>query len=235
MEHGYTRSKNYDKSFLEEDEGGNCTFLALAVQKGLRLYVDRKLDECPELLLEKKGRPLLDYVLRPSRKLFGKKFSESEPGFYTEEKDDAIVNSEMLGPLLSHGSDPNENFKGSVPEGDQATIWGAFLSYIYRRRDIEASLHRTPDERQRTSWYEACKMLIEHGADLETYIRLTEATRSTAWPLPKGSRISSLSVLREVFGAANADRLVSKKVEEPENFQPKQNQPSIFRRILGWK
>jgi hypothetical protein len=234
MEHGYTRSKRYYKSFLEE-EGGNYTFLALAVQKGLRLYVDRKLDECPELLLEKKGRPLLDYVLRPSRKLSGKIFSESEPGFHTEEKKDAIVDFEMLGSLLSHGSDPNENFKGSVPEGDQAAIWGAFLSYIYRRRDIEAKLHFTLDERQRTSWYEACKMLIEHGADLETYIRLTEATRSTAWPLPKGSRISSLSVLREVFGAANADRLVSKKVEEPENFQPKQNQPSIFRRILGWK
>jgi hypothetical protein len=224
MEHGYTRSKKYDKSFLEENEGGNYTFLALAVQKGLRLYVDRKLDECPELLLEKKGRPLMDYVLRPPTKFIVKNSEESELGSYSQyEEHVVIVDSEMLGSLLSHGSDPNEKFKGSVREREnQATVWGAFLTYIYRHRDIEAYPHRTPDERQRTSWYEACKTLIEHGADLETDIRFA-ANLPVAWSVRNALRISSLSVLREVFGAANADRLVSKKVEEPENVQPKQN------------
>ncbi|KAF2707935.1 hypothetical protein K504DRAFT_504141 [Pleomassaria siparia CBS 279.74] len=46
-------------------EGRQCTFLAYTIQTNQKAYVEKKLAMDPSLLKSKRGRPYLDYVLRP--------------------------------------------------------------------------------------------------------------------------------------------------------------------------
>ena len=62
----HMRDSPAPRGYDEYREGGNCKFLALAVQARLVKYVRAKLDAEPSQI-KKAGRPLLDYALRPRR------------------------------------------------------------------------------------------------------------------------------------------------------------------------
>jgi len=48
------------------EEANDNTFLALAIQSRLRIYAKTKLDRKSSLMRAKRGRPYLDYALRPN-------------------------------------------------------------------------------------------------------------------------------------------------------------------------
>ena len=82
------------KRFLSK-EYNTCTFLALAIQAGLRIYVKEKLQSNKMLITEKGGRPLLDYACRP----------RLQEGRWS-------LDPEMVRLLLENGSDPNQQSPG---------------------------------------------------------------------------------------------------------------------------
>lgn len=59
----WTNTKDAPKGDFREYR--QKTFLAAAIQARLPLYVEEKLRQNPSLLRQKRGRPLLDYALRP--------------------------------------------------------------------------------------------------------------------------------------------------------------------------
>ncbi|KAI9932532.1 hypothetical protein AWENTII_005169 [Aspergillus wentii] len=127
---------------------GNCNFLALAVQARLVTYVSTKLQP-DSRRLQKAGRPLLDYALRPRRVT-----AFQMP--YHSQRDEPSVDINMVRLLLEHGADPNQ--KVHVCHG--LTVWALFLlscsSQINRREGLSPSLGG--------AWYVACEMLIQYGA-----------------------------------------------------------------------
>jgi hypothetical protein len=88
----YIKSDQYEEFWHDN-------FLALAIRYGLALYVQTKLDTSKKSIIQKHGRPLLDYACDPgSRSLldFTSRYPKTLP---------AIVLS-----LLEHGADPNETW-----------------------------------------------------------------------------------------------------------------------------
>jgi hypothetical protein len=143
-------------------EGGNCNFLALAVQARLTGYVRAKLQgmaECthrknqPEnarrnpRCLEKKGRPLLDYALRPLRTT-----PIAMP--YHSVRDESSIDVEMIILLLEHDADPNQ----PVFLYEKETVWGLFLISIHQVALTDVSTSR------KQSWFQACQAMIQAGA-----------------------------------------------------------------------
>lgn len=82
-------------------EGGQCNFLALAVQARLVRYVRAKL-QADKRNLQKRGRSLLDYALRPRRLT-----PIAMP--YHSIRDDPSVDIDMVEMLLDYGADPNQS------------------------------------------------------------------------------------------------------------------------------
>ena len=76
----------------------SCTFLALAIRAGLRLYVKEKVELNKALITEKRGRPRLDYTCRPER----------SSTILSQLGQNDIFNPEMVRLLLKHGSEPNQ-------------------------------------------------------------------------------------------------------------------------------
>jgi hypothetical protein len=201
-------------------EHGHCTFLALAIQEGLHLYVERKLDECPELIVEKKGRPLLDYCLRPPRRVFGQLMFLNNQQQY----DYRYVNTKILSSLLSRGADPNSPVLFHLSD----TIWSLFLKscapYNFRLPEkLSAEVKK--------SWYEASILLIDHGADMNLARKLLDRGGSPVW-----------KDFQKLFGPERANRLVAREVQEPhginlqdlEEIPSKLSQASFIRRLFGW-
>ncbi|KAJ2984641.1 hypothetical protein NUW58_g5951 [Xylaria curta] len=88
------------------------TFLAYAIEARLLLYVTAKLDADPELLQKKKGRPLLDYALRPT---FA---APPEDTNFQEGPDVSLVKL-----LLSRKASPNKG----ITVYDDKSPWHLFL------------------------------------------------------------------------------------------------------------
>jgi hypothetical protein len=132
------------------EEHGFHTFIASTIQAGLTLYVGQKLET--RHIQEKKGRPLLDYALRPWM------VSQLElPDLQN------LPNPMMVQLLLQRGSDPNQGMydpnRRIRPTGYTGnTVWILFLL----RPLIVGSL--TPEDTK--EMYMVCKLLLEHGADL---------------------------------------------------------------------
>ncbi|KAK4066779.1 hypothetical protein Trihar35433_7206 [Trichoderma harzianum] len=167
------------RGYDEYREGGNCNFLALAVQARLVKYVREKLRASPMQLKNKRGRPLLDYALRPRRVT-----PLAMP--YHSERDDPPVDLDMVKLLLKHGSHPNQK----VHLNDGRTVWELFLvSCDEATRRNEASLS-TKD-----AWYQASEILINHGAS-PTY-SFSIGTNSLSIP----------AILERVFGKDEASKL----------------------------
>ncbi|KAI3325623.1 hypothetical protein HD806DRAFT_490791 [Xylariaceae sp. AK1471] len=119
------------------------TFLASTIEARLLLYVTTQLDADPGLIQRKKGRPLLDYALRPAI------VTPSELTNFEEGPDAPLVKL-----LLSRKADPNK----SVYIYDSKSLWHLFLSACK-----EHAMHK-----QRTRFpdlYETMHLMISNGAD----------------------------------------------------------------------
>ncbi|KAI9795146.1 MAG: hypothetical protein M1816_000168 [Peltula sp. TS41687] len=128
------------------------SFVALAVEAHLRLYVEHKLTSDPSLLAPRAGRPLLDYALRPRKSM-----PAATP--YRSQDEYLFIDNEMVTTLLNRGADPNQKIKIF----DGKTTWGLFLRSCLDR-------YRVWSPANRDTWYEAAMLLIERGADPDLHI-----------------------------------------------------------------
>lgn len=178
------------------DEHTYNSFLALTVQSRLILYVSQKLDSKPKLLGAKKGRPLLDYALRPN--IVTPSRLPQLVGF---------IDFDMVRLLLNKGANPNEK----VPIYDNITVWALFLLSCYEKKNIQ-------NLQVKETWFKAAELMIRKGADrnlkLETTRREVIAKDSVALKTAKYEKIvtrgltevdvpvelTALSLLKEVFG-----------------------------------
>jgi hypothetical protein len=137
-------------------------FLSMAVSFGLNKYVEAKLDESPDILIKKRGRPLLDCIL----------FAQDS------------VDVDMVSILLRHGAQPNKEFCGS-------SAWQRSLELIqlllYGNKPLLV-VGATERAKERKAWSGIFKLFVEGGAKpnvLCTHIKntrdLTEQPRYTAY------------------------------------------------------
>ncbi|KAH0536562.1 hypothetical protein FGG08_006570 [Glutinoglossum americanum] len=120
------------------------TFLGLAVQAKLTLYVRQKLDNHPKRIGEGGGQPLLDCALRPAMiTLVQLPHQDGSPDVG------------MVRLLLEKGANPNQ----SVHICDGQTVWGLFVRLYY-----ENTKHGSPS-RSTKDWYDVVKMLTDCGAN----------------------------------------------------------------------
>lgn len=167
----------------EYREGGHYSFLALTVQARLVKYVGTKLRSNPRLI-EKSGRPLLDYALRPRRVT-----PITMP--YHSQREDPKIDIEMVRLLLEHGADPNRK----VHLNDGRTVWALFLLSCYesaQRDRVSVSLKR--------AWYRAGELLILNGARFDAWIE-------NDGDHPKATALTVPAILTTVFGGEEAGKL----------------------------
>jgi len=181
---------NLGASYKEQQD---CTFLALAVQAGLRLYVNEKLEANNAPVIQKRGRPLLDYACLPKRSWVSKILSQLEQ--------DDILDPPMIRILLDHGSDPNQLVRGR-------TVWTCFISGCFQEITMtNKSSDGRPLEVSKTLWFEAAELLAKHGA------RLTPNSEDSTPYEPR--------ILEEIFGNKKAEHLVLLMEEVARQRQPK--------------
>ncbi|KAF2106820.1 hypothetical protein BDV96DRAFT_590510 [Lophiotrema nucula] len=197
---------------------GQSTYIALTIQSRLLQYVTDKLDANPGILKAKRGRPLLDYALRPKRVSpanlpYRVNFLESN------------VDIRIVRLLLDRGADPNE--KIGVLMGQ--TTWELFLASCYL--NLEAVPH------VRESWFQAMIALIEGGAD--PLVRIDNShimNKGTGFVLLRDQFqvLSVSSIARAVFGDDMKDHVISLQAKVEEILLRRQGQPSFFWRMLGF-
>lgn len=133
------------------DEYNYNTFLALTIQSRLILYVKDKLDKKPKTLGAKRGRPFLDYALRPT--------------IVTPTRLPQLVESidfDMVRMLLEKGANPNEK----VSIYGNITVWALFLLSCYEKKDIK-------DSQAKDTWFKAAELMIRKGADRKLKLETT--------------------------------------------------------------
>lgn len=120
------------------------TFLTLAIDFGLDSYI--RLNLTPESVTSKKGRPILDYILRPR---FAKRGSDLCVGHRWPDL-------ELLDVVLRFGADPNPIFRG-------VSIWAHFLCFIIDQFSLE-----TPHviHAEKAAYLAALKTMIQYGAEM---------------------------------------------------------------------
>lgn len=183
------------------NEHNQNTFLGLAVQSHLNLYVEKKLEANPTLLRAKRGRPYLDYALRPNIK------TPSSLPFLVE-----FINFDLVRTLLNRGADPNQK----IPIYDNISVWGNFLLYI---NGIQS------DSNTKDIWFQAAEVMIRKGADRklklvesmqkETHARGSKKTprykqivsRATTIESDVLVELSASDILNDIFGANRAAEL----------------------------
>ena len=165
-------------------EGGNCNFLALAIQARLVRYVRAKLQSDPRKM-QKRGRPLLDYALRPLRST-----PVSMP--YHSTRDDPSLNIEMIELLLAQGADPNQ----PVHLYEGTSVWALFLISIYEASKQDGPGNVIP-ESLKEAWYQACEALIGAGAQSDGKSTFVKDRR----------QVYTSFILIGIFGVAEAAKL----------------------------
>ncbi|KAI0521935.1 hypothetical protein F5B22DRAFT_643516 [Xylaria bambusicola] len=142
----------------EYEEGGQCNFLALAVQARLVKYVRFKLAADQRNMI-KLGRPLLDYALRPFR---------STLEVYTQDRSgelDHPIDIGMVELLLRNRADPNQ----PVSVNDNKSVWVLFLESMRSMMSwMEDSTINVEDMKQ--AWYQAAHLLVKAGARADCQI-----------------------------------------------------------------
>ena len=200
MVYHWTNARDPPKGLYFDEANHNC-FLALAIQSRLVLYVKEKLDRYPNILFTKRGRPFLDYALRPI--------------VVTPTKLPQAIESidfDMVRMLLDKGANPNQK----VPIYGSITVWGLFLLSCYEKRYIK-------NPHAKDTWFKAAEMMIRKGADknlkLETTRRETIVSRSETDEMRSKTakyrkvvrrggvievdvpvELTTLSILTEIFG-----------------------------------
>jgi hypothetical protein len=209
-----------NKKRFSYEEYDNCTFLALTIEAGLRIYVKEKLESNKMLITEKGGRPLLDYACRHS--LQEERWS---------------LDPKMVRLLLEHGSNPNQPV-GDIVEGN--TVWGLFLSDCrYNVKFLPENMHESLEIVQ-----ESVELMIDHGADPDLMIPNLRNIKISDYHFEEKKRIAELVVtmqktLEIIFGADRAAHLAARMEEYAQRNAPPPPPPppppSLFRRLLGWK
>lgn len=197
----------------DASERGEKTFLAKTVECSLKLYVTKILDSEPQLLQEKRGRPLLDYALRPRV-------------FQRHGKTIGSIDPDMVRLLLLHGADPNQMISiYNTRKSDRITVWAFFLWRIW----VDAKFWEyAPDNSQ---WVEelfaGTKMLLEYGANLNLQLKRLSyqemsARQNALGPLAKLA--TAAEILHAVFPSAQVvalDALLAK------------HRPSVVKKCFG--
>jgi hypothetical protein len=181
-------------------EGDSYNFLALTIQARLVKYVRHKLQADPERIV-KRGRPLLDYALRPRR-------STPIRMPYHSQRDDPSVDVDMVRLLLEHGADPNR----SVHLNHSRTVWALFLLSIHESaaRGQSGAGGAKVSASLTNAWYQACELLIEYGAR-EDCVLVKDRPELTIEVICNGA-----------FGSVKSDalqRLMLDKVRERQEMQ----------------
>ena len=177
-------------------ERGEKNFLAKTVECGLGLYVTKILDAQPLLLRQKRGRPLLDYALRPR---------------VMERKSRAIgfINPDMVHLLLLRGANPNQIISiYNTKKSDRITVWAFFLRKIW----LNAKFWEYAPDNPR--WVEelfaVTEMLLRYGANLGLQLkRLSFQEKSTRGNAlgPLASLATPVEVLHAVFPCSHTAAL----------------------------
>lgn len=113
---------------------------------GLDSYV--RLHLTPQSVQSKKGRPILDYILRPrfikrpSKLCVGHKWPDLE----------------LINAVFRFGADPNQIFQGG-------SIWAPFLCFIADQFEPEI-LNDAFSEKEKAVYLEALKIMVQNGADM---------------------------------------------------------------------
>ena len=136
---------------LNFDECNYNSFLALTIQNRLSLYVKDKLHKNPSLLRAKKGRPLLDYALRPNI------VTPTRLPQLVE-----FVDFDMVRMLLDKGANPNEK----VSIYGNITVWALFLLSCYEKKEIQ-------NAQAKKKWFTVAELMIRKGADRELKLETT--------------------------------------------------------------
>lgn len=215
-----------DTEFFKEY--GQCSFLALAIQARLRLYALEKLDADQGRLFEKRGRPLLDYALRPRR------ITPAELPYQLQEED-MNIDAQLVEALLSRGADPNQ--KIHIYGG--MTVWCLFLSFSLTDHDPLRPSTRSKTEPN--AQLRAIEALIEHGADQKVVIpnlrvgqdigkkQQTARYKRDVVVIHEDPKIDE--ILKRSFGSAEAARLVARMEEVASR---KRDEGSVFWKMLRW-
>ncbi|RSM00237.1 hypothetical protein CDV31_011858 [Fusarium ambrosium] len=182
------RTRGYD----EYRERGNSNFIALAVQARLVKYVEAKLDTTPNRL-SKRGRPLLDYALRPRRVM-----PIQLP--YHSKRDEANIDTDMVKLLLKRKADPNQ----VVHSHSDRSVWALFLISCW-----ESVRRREATDTSKWAWYQASLMLIEHGARRDCF----SSREPAGFP-------SVENVLEDIFGENRASNLLH-RMDNQEGMTPR--------------
>jgi hypothetical protein len=132
-------------NYVTEDYKRPCpwhdTTLAFAIRCGWELYVAEKLKEHGSGLPAKRGRPLLDYAVRPE--------PTHSPYVYG-------MSSKIVKCLLEHGADPNATFNGySAWSNALHFVDDSLFETVLRRDDIAAHALQV---------VEVMKLLLAYGA-----------------------------------------------------------------------
>jgi hypothetical protein len=128
------------QSWHDEDS----TFLTLAIDFGLDSYVRANLT--PQSVQSKKGRPILDYILRP-------RFVKGRLVICVGNQ---LPDSALLNAVLGFGADPNQRYQG-------VSIWALFLCFIADHFRGEIPNGTFIGE---AAYFEALKIMIQNGADV---------------------------------------------------------------------
>ncbi|KAI0159875.1 hypothetical protein GGR52DRAFT_576619 [Hypoxylon sp. FL1284] len=174
-----------DGHFEKCPEEGNCNFLALTVQARLVNYVREKL-RADRRKIQKRGRPLLDYALRPRR------VTMINMPYYSD-RNDPSVDVNMVKLLLDYGANPNQQ----MHLNNGHTVWALFLQSMWEKtNDPHSPLGRSNG--QKRAWYAVSELLIQHGADIDCRLGSFSFT----------GKLTAASVLERVFGNERAAKLI---------------------------
>ncbi len=190
------------------EEAEKCTFLALAIQSRLRIYTKTKLDCRTNALWAKRGRPYLDYALRPNL------VTPTNIPHYIK-----YIDFKMVGMLLDKGADPNEK----VSIYGNVTVWALFLLSCYDRSG-------TSGPNTKETWFKAARMMITKGANRRLKIETTRkelttvgsegrakttaklkeqvtqgGTRTVEYEVPV--ELTAMNILEGIFGDSRMDEL----------------------------
>lgn len=148
-------------NYFIEDYNGRCpwhdTTLAFAIRCGWELYVVEKLEEHGDGLPTERGRPLLDYAVRP----------EPKDSPYT-----FGVNPNIVKCLLEHGADPNLEFNGY-------SAWSNALYHVLREA-FDADFRRYDLPTYALQVVEVMKLLLAYGAAKKAFCTSKRGRTSAA-------------------------------------------------------
>ena len=159
-------SKNHWTNLFDDgrseryNEYGQKDFLSYAIEEPVRSYVKDKLESQPGLIKTKRGRPLLDYALRPTPLARITRFKSHDS-----------VDYDTVNLLLERGADPNQEVR---VYGD-VTVWALFLQEMFALKSENKSVSFD----QMEIWFQVSAILVKHGASPDLYMgrdRLNVAT-----------------------------------------------------------